>query len=374
MRRCPVCRHLTTGPVCPADDHPTEDRDAAPLDAHGVGCDADRVLAAYAIEEYWGSDEAGGTYRARVLATGTPVALRVVRTDLSQNATYSEAFEQQVERCRALATHHVAKVLDHGRTSDGRLFVVNEYVQGRSLRQLTEAGRTFGWIAVREISLQLLEALSEAHWAGVVHWDLKPDVIFFEDAPGGEPPNLRVLGFGLPPRGAVGRDSVQPSPYAAPQRFAGGVIEERSDLYALGACLFHLLTGRAPAEARPTPHEARERRAGRRPRLAIDRTDLPQGYLDLLQRLLAWSPADRPGSAEDVKRAVIALPESVEYDEAGGSEPPSEGESPLDARQPAEPAADLLTRFNRAPLAYRVVGGLLVLAIATLVALLVSGR
>lgn len=354
--------------MCPVDDHLTEPitgPDASPGDHDG---EPDPLLAAYRLELYWGSDECGGMYRGSALATGTTVSIRVIRPDLSADKGYALAFDQQSERCRQLATHHVAMVLDRGRTADGRLFLVTAYVNGRSLRQFIDDHEPFDWVRVRETTLQLLEGLAEGHRAGVVHWDLKPEAIYFEPGPRGEPPNLRITGFGLPwwpPRGPGGEGGIRPSAYAAPQRFTGGVIEERSDLYALGACLFHLLTGKPPFGGQAASTLASERRAEHRARLSLETNCLPrgipEGFLHLVQHLMAWSPADRPRDAESATRVLTSLPEAVV--DLGAPEGP-------DLPRSLAPGPSVLDRVARDPRLRWAIAGVLVLAIVGLLSLL----
>lgn len=373
----------TTAPACPVDEQPTE---RLPASEGGTVDPADRpdpLLAAYELEALWGSDESGGMYRGKVLATGTTVSIRLIRPDLSADEGYALAFEQQAERCCQLATHRVAKILDRGRTVDGRLFLVTEYIHGRSLRQLIDDGEPFDWVRVREITLQLLEGLAEGHRAGLVHWDLRPEVIWFEAAPGGDP-NVRITGFGLPwwrARGPDPQAGIRPSAYAAPQRFTGGVLEERSDLYALGACLFHLLTGKPPFAGEAAPEFARERRTGNRPHISVQREGAPKGipveFLHLVHALMAWSPADRPRNADAVTRILTSLPEAPD-DGAGSDEPPfgdagspigTDVVAPARARAPREP--NLLDRVLSDKRARWSATALLVLAILALLALIV---
>jgi serine/threonine-protein kinase len=306
------------------------DLDVGPDDA---AVEPDPLLAAYRLEFFWGSDESGGMYRGVALARGTTVSIRLIRPDLSADEDYSAAFEQQVERCRQLVTYRVAKVLDSGRTLDGRLFLVTEHVNGRSLRQIIDAEEVFGWVRVREITQQLLEGLAEGHRSGVVHWDLRPEAVWFETIPGAGPPNVRLTGFGLPwwpPRGPALEGGTLPSAYAAPERFAEGVVDARSDFFALGATLFHLLTGKPPFESADPAELARTRRSGKQPRMQRDDVPkgIPDGFVHLVHYLMAWSPADRPWDAEEITLMITSLP-VAEVDDNADGEPPLFGETAL---------------------------------------------
>lgn len=335
MRFCPHCQTRTEAPVCPVDDQPTErlvDLESGP---DGGSEEGDPLLARYKLDHYWGTDESGGMYRASIRASGSPVSIRLVRADLSADDDYAAAFEVQADRCRALASHHVAKVLERGRTLDGRLFLVTEYVSGRSLRQVIDDGEVFGWVRIRETTLQVLEALAEGHRSGTIHWDLRPEAIWFETTSGSNLSNVRLTGFGLPwwaPHGAAWEGGTCSSAYAAPERFNGGAVDARSDLYALGATLFHLLTGKPPVEGRDAAEIARVLRSAKPAR--INRAEvprgIPEGFVHLVHYLMAWSPVDRPWDAEEVTLALTSLP-VTEADESGAGEAPLFGDSVPDA-------------------------------------------
>jgi hypothetical protein len=382
MRFCPLCQTRTEAAVCPADDQPTArvpDLDAPP---DGTGDERDPLLGAYRLDELWGTDECGGMYRGTSLESGSPVAIRMVRVDLSADQAYSEAFNTQAFACRGLASHHVAKVLDFGRTLDGRLYLVTEFVSGRSLRQVIEAGEVFGWVRLREMTLQLLEGLAEGHRAGVVHWDLRPEAVWFETSSGGGLPNVRLTGLGLPwwpPQGVAWEGGTCPSAYAAPERFGGGPVDARSDLYALGATLFHLVTGHPAVQGTDPAEIARVLRAGKSVRIQRDEVPkgIPEGFVHLVHYLMAWSPSDRPWDAEEVTLMLTSLPVADADEGAGGDallfaddvRPNDEGVIAL-ARTvvPREPSViDRVAGHKRARF---LVSAVLLVAIAVLLALI----
>jgi|GEM_PF-3597881 len=383
MRFCPHCQTRTEAPVCPADDQPTErlvDLDAGP---DSGGDEPDPLLRAYKLDQLWGVDESGGMYKATSRQTGFPVAVRLIRPDLSADDGYALAFSTQADACRQLASHHVAKVLDHGRTVDGRLFLVTEYISGRSLRQIIDDDDLFGWVRIREMTLQVLEGLGEGHRAGTLHWDLRPEAIWFETTSGGGLPNVRLTGFGLPwwpPHGAAWEGGTRPSAYSAPERFTGSPVDGRSDLYSLGATLFHLLTGKAPVEGADVAELARVLRAGKQPRIQRDDVPkgIPDGFIHLVHYLMAWSPAERPWDAEEVTLALTSLPVTDVEDSVSG-EVPLFGESSLANDEGVIPLARPLPQressvFERVAGQKRLRWGLaalLVVAIVVLLALIV---
>lgn len=383
MRFCPHCQTRTEAPVCPIDDQPTErlvDLDASP---DGIVDEPDPLLAAYKLERFWGLDESGAMYKGSSRATGLPVAVRLLRVDLSADQAYAQAFESQADACRRLTSHRVAKVLDRGRTLDGRLYLVTEYISGRSLRAIIDEDDLFGWVRIREMTLQVLEGLAEGHRAGTIHWDLRPEAIWFETTSGGGLPNVRLTGFGLPwwpPHGAAWEGGTLPSAYSAPERFTGGPVDARSDLYSLGATLFHLLTGKAPVEGQDVAELARVLRAGKQPRLQRDDVPkgIPDGFLHLVHYLMAWAPAERPWDAEEVTLTLTSLP-VADVEESSSGEIPLFGESVAPdgegvislGRPVAQRESSVLERVTSHKRLRWGIAALLVVAIVVLLALIV---
>jgi hypothetical protein len=187
--------------------------------------------------------------------------------------------------------------------ADGHLFLVMPLLPGRSLDARLKAGPVPPAEAV-EIARQAAEGLAAAHAAGVVHRDIKPANLFLEDRPGGVV-RVRLLDFGLA-RAEADADltrsgAVLGTPaYMAPEQAFGRPADPRTDLFGLGGVLVHLLTGKPPFAA-DTDLKHRADPSG------LPLPGVPPALANLVRRLLAADPADRPSSAADVARELATV-------------------------------------------------------------------
>jgi len=168
-----------------------------------------------------------------------------------------------------------------------------------------------------EIAQAILSALGEAHRLGVIHRDIKPANIMIADEIGtGE--RVRILDFGLARlRGNVGRDATQtnvvvgtPNYMAPEQTVGGGLIDARTDIYALGVVLFEMIVGDRPFHAEETLQLLGMHRAAPIPRLhdrVKEGTELPAGLQELIDKAMAKSPDDRFQTAIELAEAIDAI-------------------------------------------------------------------
>lgn len=254
------------------------------------------------LRERLGVGSFGEVYRAWNPVLRREVALKLYRRDVSA-ATATRALQEG----RALArVDHPNVVRVHGaEVHDGRVGLWMDLVPGRSLRELLE---TQGPLAPHEaatIGIELCRALAAIHLAGLVHCDVKAANVMRRE--GG-----RIVLMDL---GEVRRaEGIEPGPvsgtplYMAPELFAGAPSTPRSDIYALGVLLYHLVTGAYPVGV-ATPGEVSERLSHGEVRLLRDeRPDLPAAFVRAVERALALDPADRFATAGEMERALgVAL-------------------------------------------------------------------
>jgi serine/threonine-protein kinase len=216
---------------------------------------AGTVVGAYVIEALQASGGHGLVFRARHLSSGKLVAIKVLHPALLTLPRMAERFLREVEVILRLYHPNIVEVYELGALPDGTPYYVMEYLTGTTLRAyLRERGRVSP-----EQALAILEpicaALTAAHAAGIVHRDVKPGNIMISD---GEPRVVKLLDFGIaklvaPEEGqpgltASGQQLGTPA-IMAPEQILCGPIDARTDIYALGALLYNLLTGRPPFES-----------------------------------------------------------------------------------------------------------------------------
>lgn len=208
----------------------------------------------FRLDALIGSGAMADVYRALDSATAMYVAIKILRASLEADPAAAQRFAREAEVQERLRHHNVAALLGVGLTERGEPFLALELLRGRTLRgALAEGGPLEPRRAV-SYAWQALQGLSAVHALGVLHRDLKPANLMLEPSPG---PFERVvlIDFGFASVGGGSRLTqhgavVGSLSYIAPERLRGEAVDHRSDLYAVGAILYEMLTGLPPFTAR----------------------------------------------------------------------------------------------------------------------------
>ncbi len=204
-----------------------------------------RVAGRFVIERPLGAGGMGAVYLARDEQLGEQVALKVIAGMALLDPGSAERLRREASMARRISHPNVVRMHDLGE-EHGLLFVSMEYVAGESLAaRITRLG-TLTPAQLRPIAIQLCEGLAAAHNAGVVHRDLKPANILIDASE-----RVKLIDFGIARgdlhAGMTATNMVVGTPeYMAPEQVKGGAVDARTDIYALGAVLYHALTGRPP--------------------------------------------------------------------------------------------------------------------------------
>lgn len=260
-----------------------------------LGTERKPEIPGYVLHELVGRGGMGEVWRATQSSLGRTVAVKLLREELSRDASFAARFEQEAAALAALAHPNVVQAIDRGNAS-GTLYFVMEFVPGRSLRDELDRGRLPPARALRVIT-DVCRALEAAHGRGVVHRDIKPENVLVDDAGHVKVADFGLAGFLGGSRGpqltgtAVGMGTAH---YMAPeQRRDARAVDGRADLYALGVMAYELLVGELPVGRFPLPSAVVP---------GVDsRVDA------LVERCLAPDPAGRPASAAEVRGALEAL-------------------------------------------------------------------
>jgi CheY-like chemotaxis protein/tRNA A-37 threonylcarbamoyl transferase component Bud32 len=254
-------------------------------------------------------------YKATQRSLRRQVCIKVMREEIAHDPSLADRFQDEGIALATLRHPNIVSVLDVGRTDDGQLYMVMEYIDGGDLRGLL--GRV-DKVPVREavqLVVQLLGGLSEAHGHGIIHRDLKPSNVLLTSLKDGSK-LVKLVDFGIaklmeglrlrPGQTRVGTVVGTPG-YMAPEQLLGMEVSFATDLYAVGIILFELVTGRRPFVARDEFELAQLTMMTPVPHLREFGADLPDALDVLLNALLAKNPKDRPQSAAEVRATLAGI-------------------------------------------------------------------
>jgi eukaryotic-like serine/threonine-protein kinase len=277
-------------------------------------------IDAYEILGLLGAGGMGEVYRARDSALKRDVAIKVLPAFVSRDTDRLRRFTQEAQAAAALNHPNILAVYGLG-NFEGSPYLVSELLEGETLREQLRHGA----IPIRKATgyaVQIAHALAAAHEKGIVHRDLKPENLFVT-----KDGRVKVLDFGLaklmqsPAPEQQGADATQGSTtnpgmvmgtagYMAPEQVRGETVDHRADIFALGAVLYEMLTGKR-AFAKSTSAETMTAVLNDDPP-AISQIvkTIPPGLQRVVQRCLEKSPEQRFHSASDLAFALEALSDS----------------------------------------------------------------
>lgn len=314
---CPECRSTfdDAETVCPNDGTRLYRLD--PADDPLVGATLDER---YRIDWLIGEGGMGAVYRGIQLSVNREVAIKVLRTELSDREVALERFFREAKLVSELSHPNIVRVVDFGQDNDrDLLFLVMELVRGLSLGDLLEQGRLRANFAL-ELAYQVCGALTEPHAAGIVHRDLKPDNLLLVPVSDGTV-QVKVLDFGIARAlerntrlTATGMICGTPA-YMAPEQSRNQELDARTDLYALGVLLYEMVAGLPPFSGQSSlqimlKHIQEE---PQRLREILPPSALPEQLEDLVHDMMSKDRDKRPQSAHEVRKRIEALRDEFDF-------------------------------------------------------------
>ena len=319
----------------------------------------EHLVPGYRILGRIGSGSQGTVYRAIQKCLGREVALKVVSLRSAAEDAASERLRGEARASSKLSHANIVSTYDYGEHG-GRVYLAMELVDGISCdRELARRKRPFPIAEVLAIGRGAAEALFAASREGVIHRDIKPSNLLLPNGAG--PSAVKVLDLGLS-LASVGEPAVDgvvigTPGYMPPEQARGEVVNRSADIYALGATLYHLATGRRPYEA-PEPMSVLLRQVSERlpdPREADPR--VPLGFVLLLQGMMARHPESRQGDwgrlLDDMERVANGRAPLFEP-------PPEEDRSIRSLGLPVSDEQPLLVELDSRIAVYKKDGGHLV--------------
>ncbi|NUP75724.1 MAG: Stk1 family PASTA domain-containing Ser/Thr kinase [Sinomonas sp.] len=220
---------------------------------HTDGLVGSRIGGRYEVLSLLGSGGMATVYLAMDTTLRRRVALKVLHPHLSRDRNFADRFEREAIAAAQLSHPHVVSMLDRGQDG-GVLYLVMEYVQGRTLRELLDEAGPLAPKQALALVDAVVDGLAAAHAAGIIHRDVKPaNVLLADDG------RVKVGDFGL--ARSLSATSVTDTlfgtaEYISPEMLTGRGVDARSDLYSTGIMLFEMLTGRLPFSGEERSHVA----------------------------------------------------------------------------------------------------------------------
>src|SRR6267378_1108593 len=277
-------------------------------------------LGQYEIVERLGGGGMAVVYRAVQQPLGREIALKALSSELFQDDGFVKRFETEAKTLAKLDHPNILPIYDF-EVMDGNAFLTMPLIRGGTLRDVLNRGpldALTAWRYLREIG----DGLQHAHDAGIVHRDLKPtNVLIHTDGRAmladfglargaGQPTHLTTIGL------AIGTPG-----YMAPEQVMGHDVDKRADVYAMGVLTFEMLTGRLPFLGSNRMEVAYATVNTPIPSVVKINANLPDELDQLLQKVLAKDPAQRPQSVKELLALMARLPQRRTSPAAAASVP-----------------------------------------------------
>ena len=278
----------------------------------------DVVNDKYRIVRQLGEGGMGSVYEAQHEGLRARVALKVLHHELAGRDEALNRFMQEARLVASIKSPHVVQVNDVEKNGQGELFMVLEYLEGKTLQKLYEelkaANQQLTPADALLLAAQMLEGADAAHRVGIVHRDLKPDNVMIVTGPQGEP-FVKLLDFGIAKLRVAGQ-SIEPgmtrpgvvmgtAEYMAPeQAFSADAVDARADVFALGVIFFEMLAARRPAAGDEPRVLAAAHLSGKIPRVETLVPSLAPRLADVIHRAMSPKPMDRYADAGELLTAI----------------------------------------------------------------------
>jgi serine/threonine-protein kinase len=317
MKTCPKCgrQYADTNTLCPADGAVLKksEKDDALLG---------QVLAGkYRIDEKIDEGGMGCVYRATHVLMEKTVAVKVLHPALAADDKIVARFTREAKAASRISHPHAINVTDFGEAENGVVYMVMEYLRGRTLKDVIRAEGPLPLARAAEIVRQVAGALEAAHAQGVIHRDLKSDNIMLEEASGGGD-WAKVLDFGIAKiqqdvdvtdPGLTAPNIIIGTPqYMSPEQCSQAArIDARSDVYSFGVILYEMLAGHVPFAGDSPTATMMKHLQEPPPPILEERKDLPASVARVVERALAKKPDERFQSAEEMADALTVAAEDA---------------------------------------------------------------
>lgn len=268
----------------------------------------------YLIEEPIGKGGMGLVYRAKHVNFNRLFAIKILKNELVSDPQAIKRFRNEANAAGMIRHPNAITITDFNITNDGAAYLVMDYVEGRSLRDILKKEGKQSYTRTVELLSQVCDAAAAAHRKGIIHRDLKPDNIMVEPQED-QSEMVKVLDFGIAKLSqnpayseniTVGGAILGSPYYMSPEQCDGRHLDSRSDIYSLGIILYELLVGKVPFRAQTPWGLVKMHCSSPPPPIRNHRPDIPPALEAAILKALAKDPKDRQQSAVDLKRELEA--------------------------------------------------------------------
>jgi hypothetical protein len=295
----PILRAETAAPVASAARGQAQQEPKAPPDRRRTRTPplkgasrvaADLLLDRYEVGRLLGTGGMAEVFEGRDRLLARRVAIKVLQTQFARDEKFTTRFRREAQAAASLSHPNIVGVYDTG-TEDGTHFIVMEYVDGRTLKEVIRTEAPPYTDRAAEITADVCAALAAAHARGLIHRDVKPSNIML--MPDGR---VKLMDLGIGRAAEV----VGTAQYLSPEQAQGQTIDYRSDLYSLGCCLYEMLTGTVPfTGATPVAIAYRHVREDPTPPRQLN-PDIPPALEAICLQAMAKLPKDRYQTAAEM--------------------------------------------------------------------------
>jgi serine/threonine-protein kinase len=240
------------------------------------------------------------------------VALKVLFPELARDDAFVERFRREARAAASLNHHNIVSVYDFGGDDDS-WFIVMEYVEGRTLRDIIRDEGPMDPARSAELAGEVAAALAAAHAEGIVHRDVKPANVLIAAGTG----TVKVADFGIARAANVLQGLTMPgtvlgtASYLSPEQASGAEVDHRSDLYSLGMVLYEMLTGKAPFTGDSPVAIAYQQLKATAPPPSTINPRVPPALDAVVMKAMSKDPAARQASAEEMRDELLAIDRAV---------------------------------------------------------------
>jgi serine/threonine protein kinase len=280
---------------------------------HGRELGAGATIGVWTIVRPLGGGGFGSVYEVRHRETGQTSALKILHAHFVASAEMLARFDREIEVLRRLEHRNIVRLVDAGFSDDGRPYLCMELLEGEELGHVIERMGSLPPVFALQVFAPLCDAVGAAHELGIIHRDIKAsNVIVCRPVHGEELGRVVLLDFGIAklsdallPELTASHQSLGTPSCMAPEQIHGLRVDARTDIYALGGLLFHMLTGRMPFQDSSATMTQYLHLHARRPR-ASTIASVSQRLDDVIVRAMAIEPSARLPDPQSLLAAVRA--------------------------------------------------------------------